>query len=486
MKRILIFLYFAVLCLNLQAQLPEYFSKFASDTVFRNAAISICLRDGVSGEIIAGYNENMALGSASIMKLVTTSAALEMLGPDHRFSTHIGYAGDLNRNDSLLKGHLVIRGGGDPTLLSEYFPDHNPDLLNVWANALSGHGIRSVEGCIVADAKIFDYHPAASGWSWADIGNYYGAGPHGLSVSDNMYRIHFRTGHEGSRPELTFIDPEIPGLLIENLLTSYGTADNGYVYLEPYGDHAVIRGQIPVNREDFVLKASMPDPPLFLAESFSNFLIGNGFNVTGQSTTLRISPSIGKEYINAQKTICISTHSPPLAEIITITNRESVNLFAEHLLKYLGYVGTLSEGATRPAGIKVVESFISAKIPGHTGLYMTDGSGLSRSNALSSEFVTSLLHYMKTKSRYSEVFISSLPEAGEEGTLEYYFRDPVFRANLRAKSGTSTRIRNYAGYFSTLSGRPVIFAVFTNNFNCTSSEVTERVEVLLKKIIENY
>lgn len=114
---------------------------------------------------------------------------------------------------------------------------------------------------------------------------------------------------------------------------------------------------------------------------------------------------------------------------------------------------------------------------------MTDGSGLSRSNAVSAAFITSMLHYMKSGSRHTEYFFNSLPEAGISGTLQYYFRDPVFRNRLRAKSGTSTRIRNYAGVLTTREGTELAFAVLVNNFDCSSSEVTERVESLLKKIV---
>jgi len=486
MKKFLPFFLSVTISFNLNAQIDSYFNEFISDTVFRHAGISICLRDGESGEIIAGYNQNMALGSASLMKLVTTSTALELLGPGFLFTTHVGYVGDLNRSDSILNGHIIIRGGADPTLLSEYFPDHNPDLFEMWKMALLECGIRKVEGSIVSDAKIFDYHPAVSGWAWADIGNYYGAGPHGLTVRDNMYRIHFKTGIEGSKPELLSMEPEIHGLLVDNLLTSYGTTDNGYVYLEPYGKYAIIRGQIPAGREDFILKAAMPDPPLFLAETFSEYLTDAGFIISGKPTTLRLSASLATEFQNTPKSLCITSYSPPLKDIIGVTNCESVNLFAEHMIKYLGYAGTKLEGASKTSGIKVVETFLESILPGYSGLYMTDGSGLSRSNAMSTSFITSLLHYMKENTGYSDIFFNSLAKAGEEGTLEYYFRDPVFRDNLRAKSGTSTRIRNYAGYFTCSSGKQVVFAVMTNNFDCSPSDVTGKVESLLAAIINRY
>ena len=87
---------------------------------------------------------------------------------------------------------------------------------------------------------------------------------------------------------------------------------------------------------------------------------------------------------------------------------------------------------------------------------------------------------------YAGYFYNSLPEAGKTGTLEHYFKDPVFNGKLRAKSGTATSIRNYAGYFSTSAGREMVFAVLVNNFDCSSSELTGKVEELLKKLIIEY
>ena len=468
---------------RVSAQFNHAISVFTTDTVFLNAGISICFRNASTSELVAGYNENMALGSASVMKLVTTAAALETLGPEFRFTTMVGYTGTINKADSILDGYIVIKGGGDPTLLSEYFPDHNIDIINEWADALSHASIKSVKGSVLSDAMVFDYHPAPGGWNWADLGNYYGAGVHGIAIFDNMYRIHFKTGGEGSVPEITAIDPEVPGLIIENRLISNGIVDNGYVYLEPYGNHAIIRGEIPAGKDDFILKASIPDPPLLAASLLQEALVIRGLDFGKQSTTLRLSPSLSEEYRFSPKIVVHTSFSPPLSEIISATNRESLNLYAEQLLKYMGVLYTGNEKATSGEGLKAVKEYFDNRLGDTRGLYMTDGSGLSRSNAISSAFITRLLCYMKNESIYGGYFVNSLPEAGKEGTLKYYFKDQAFEGRLAAKSGTSTRIRNYAGYIKTLGGKEYSFAVLVNNFDCTPSEVTVKIESLLKEII---
>ncbi|MFO7853248.1 MAG: D-alanyl-D-alanine carboxypeptidase/D-alanyl-D-alanine endopeptidase [Bacteroidota bacterium] len=487
MIRSALIIFFSFLQLTGSAQVDDYVNEFVNDTSFRHAGISICFRDASSGNIIAGYNIDMALGSASVMKLVTTAAALEALGPDFRFVTRLGFVGNHNKVDSILNGHIVIKGGADPTILSEYFPENNKAVIDEWADKIVKAGIKEVKGSVVADATVFDYHPAPGGWNWADLGNYYGAGAHGICIFDNMYRIHFRTGKEGSKPEISEIDPDIPGLVIENRLISYGKRDNGYVYLAPYSNYAVIRGEIPPEKDDFILKASIPDPPLLTARLLQQALEKRSIRFDGNPTSLRLSPDIAREFSSYPRTVITTTLSPPLSEIIAVINTESVNMFAEQLVKYLGYVNSMTEFSSKKSGLKGVKRYIDI-ILGEAieGLYVVDGSGLSRSNAISSSFITSLLHNMRSKSRYADYFYNSLPEAGKNGTLEHYFKDPVFANNLRAKSGTSTRIRNYAGYFKTSGGQDIAFAVMINNFDCSSAEVTGRVELLLKKMIKEY
>lgn len=487
LKKVIAFILFWLIQINGIAQIENNIRDFVNDSSFRHAGISICLRDSESGDIIADYNKDMALGSASVMKLVTTAVALETLGPDFSFITRIGYAGDFNPPDSILYGYIVIKGGADPSILSEYFPDYNKDILDKWADDIVNTGIKEVKGAVVSDAAIFNHHPAPGGWTWSDLGNYYGAGAHGICIFDNMYRIHFKTGTEGSIPEITSVKPDIPGLIIENRLTSYGSTDNGYVYLEPYGDHAVIRGQIPPGRDDFVLKASIPDPPLLTAIMLQEAMKERGIHFDKNPTSLRLAPDIAEEFLSSYKGVITASWSPPLSEIITVTNTESVNMFAEQLIKYLGFVNSMAEYSSTGRGLTAIKEYLARKLEvGNQGLYMVDGSGLSRANAISASFITSLLQYMKSKSKYSDYFYESLPEAGTSGTLEDYFKDPVFHDNLRAKSGTSTRIRNYAGYFKTQNGKNIAFAVLLNNFDCSSSVVTHRVEKLLKSVIEGY
>lgn len=483
MKKVLTNLIIVLFASSLNAQINSIIQDYVNDTVFRNAGISICFRDVESEKVLAAYNKDMALTSASIMKLVTTGTALEILHPDYTYYTRFGYVGTIS--SGTLNGYIVIKGGGDPALGSEYFEDHYGDFIKKWANSIAGAGIKRIDGRVIADASIFAYSPAAPGWSWSDLGNYYGAGVYGLSVYDNIYRIYFKTGKSGTVPELISLNPEIPGLIISNQLKSEGQSDRGYVYLPPYGNYAEIQGTIPIERDSFVLKASIPNPPYLVAYLLNRELKNLGVEISDQPTTLKDYKQYLADSLPGTAVVTYQEVSPPLSEIIKATNLESVNLFAETMVWTLDYEDSGLEMAYLKGGLKVIDEFLKSNNVNTSGLYMTDGSGLSRSNAISSSFISSFLVYMTSKASYTEVFKESLAIPGE-GTLEPYFLAPELINNLKAKSGTVSRVRNYAGYLKAKSGKELAFGILSNNFDCTSHEVSKRVEKLLIEVYNSY
>jgi D-alanyl-D-alanine carboxypeptidase/D-alanyl-D-alanine-endopeptidase (penicillin-binding protein 4) len=289
--------------------------------------------------------------------------------------------------------------------------------------------------------------------------------------------LHFRTGETGSFPVLTAADPPASGIVFQNRLTASGNNDNGYVFSTPYGTRGWIEGEIPVNRDDFELKASLTDPPLLAARILRDKLIKDGIKVKGNaiSTRVMIEKSI-EDYVPV-----VVINSPPLKDIIRALNHESVNLYAETLVKELGkvYTGT---GST-DSGIVIIRKFLDSLGVQTSGMFIEDGSGLSPQNSLSSESVCSLLCMMKNKGKYFNDYFSSLPEAGKSGTLKNVFRDPVFDGALRAKSGTILRVKSYAGYLTAKSGKELIFCIIVNNFTGPPNDLVNKIGELLKEII---
>lgn len=436
------------------------------------ASVCIAVSDNQTGDVLIKNEPQQSLVPASILKLVTTATALEVLGPEFRFQTTMAASGVI-RNDTLF-GDLQIIGGGDPTLGSSYFPENN-HFLKDWIQAILDRNIRVVNGDLVLDATIYESQMIPDTWIWEDIGNYYGAGASGISVYDNLYEIHLSSGKEAGTPtRLMKINPEIPGLELQNeVLSSDINSDQAYVFGSPMEYRRVIRGTIPKNKSDFVVKASMPDPSALLAGEFRKELVKNGIQITGTNRFGRAKS------LKSPWTVFSVNQSPSLRDIIRVTNHESVNLFAEHFLKQLAFKSS-GLGTTKD-GCKFIVDFWKDKGLDMTGFFMNDGSGLSRFNALTAIQMVSILNDMKTKSAYASDFYESLATAGE-GTLTV-LREENFPAQcLRAKSGSMTRVRCFAGYLTTESRRQLSYCIMLNNFSCSQTAAIRKIEEILVEL----
>jgi len=208
-------------------------------------------------------------------------------------------------------------------------------------------------------------------------------------------------------------------------------------------------------------------------------LKAEGITISKAPTTYRM------EKINTPEEMIFiaETISPPLSDIIEVLNHESVNLYAEHLIKELGK--KFSDSGSTAEGVTIVKDFLKNAGIRTDGMFIEDGSGLSPVNSINARELVKMLSYMKSSGKYFPVYIKSLPDAGTEGTLKNYFRDPVFSSRLKAKSGSMTRVRSYAGYFSTISGKEVIFTVIVNNYIGPSKNIINGIEEIIKELILN-
>ncbi|MDB6004871.1 MAG: dacB, partial [Prosthecobacter sp.] len=171
-----------------------------ADPALAGTAIGFSLINSKGG-IVLDENATTALIPASSFKTLTTATALEILGPEFLFTTELKSTAPIQ--NGLLKGDLVIIGGGDPML--------KLDDLKAWATGLKKSGLTRITGGIRADATIFSGSLYNDFWNWGDIGNGYGSGVAGLNLNHNRYIVLFRAGPtEGSPAELLGINLEIP------------------------------------------------------------------------------------------------------------------------------------------------------------------------------------------------------------------------------------------------------------------------------------
>lgn len=259
--------------------IQKYADQIKKYETIRHAPFSFYVKDLTSNSVIADINGQMSIPAASTMKLVTTATALKILGSKHRFKTKLTYSGYIDTNENKLYGNLYIIGGGDPTLGSKYYnkPEEVDTFLYKWADRIKKLGIHSIEGQIIADGSVYRYNGVPSGWVWGDMGNYYGAGPNGLTIYDNLIKLKFQTGKLNSKAKLTCIIPYIPYLTIKSSVkAAKSRRDNAYVFGAPYSSDWFVSGSLPMHKDDFTVKAANPDPELTFAIAFDHVLNQSG------------------------------------------------------------------------------------------------------------------------------------------------------------------------------------------------------------------
>ena len=145
--------------------------------------------------------------------------------------------------------------------------------------------IKVIAGNLILDATIYEPHPIPNTWVWEDIGNYFGAGASGISVFDNLYEIHLKSEDNSGKPtKVIGVNPEIPNLELTNeVLSSDSNRDEAYVFGSPEENKRVIRGTIPKNQPDYIVKASVPNPSVLLASKFRKKLSANGIAILGNT-----------------------------------------------------------------------------------------------------------------------------------------------------------------------------------------------------------
>ncbi len=460
--------------------LQDALQIFSEDSDLKNASWGFSAYNISDNVQLASYNPNLALIPASTQKMVTTITALAILGPFYQFETLLQYDGKAENGS--LNGNLYITGTGDPTLGSVFMHDSlsMEKLFETWLNALRQNGINQIQGSLISDASWFDDHIIPPKWTWEDLGNYYGAGAHALTIHENLYSIFFQPGRKiGDPARVINTEPYLPGVSFINDVTTgpVNSGDNVYIFGAPYGNERWLTGTVPMGRPGFEVKGSIPDPGFFLASSFSEFLKNKGVSVKGDATTSRyLSPG------NAElsRIVLHKTLSPALEDIVERTNMKSVNTYAENLLKTLGKLEQ-NEGSF-DAGVKCIIEFWANKDVDTQGMKLYDGSGLSPYNRLTPEQLTEMLVFAAQNEVIYNSLIKGLPVANKSGSLETMFASTNSAGILMAKSGFISHVRSYAGYTQTRNGKLVAFTLIVNNYEGTPLQMRRKMEKVMDAI----
>jgi D-alanyl-D-alanine carboxypeptidase/D-alanyl-D-alanine-endopeptidase (penicillin-binding protein 4) len=441
------------------------------------ASVSICVKDVETDNLIYSYDADREVAPASVMKIITTAAALEILGENFRYGTAVMYDGSIE--NGVLNGNLYICGSGDPSIGSNLLGGDKNTVFKEWLTAIKQAGVTKINGAVIADESIFDTEGISMKWMREDLGSYYGQGCYGLNIFDNRYSLVLKTGGTGSKPEIINTTPDMKEVTFRNYLTTEKVnSDSMYIVGFPYSNERYLYGVVPANRTSLQVEGDIPEPALFLSEYFVKILNSEQIDVSGKSTCYRILSQEGKWNPQNRK-LLTTTYSKPLKDLVKITNRVSSNLYADAFLKTIGLKYNSNEVISSfDRGVRMVQKHWKEKGIDVSSLWMFDGSGLAPTDRLTAKVLCDVLSYMKVKSAYSMVFVESIPKAGIEGTVRNTLKDSKLQGNIRLKSGSMSRVRSYAGYV-TKDGKTYSIAVMVNNFSCKQSQIKIDIEQLL-------
>ncbi len=470
MKHKILFLLLLTTLNTVAQEQKSALEAFVTHPITQYANVSVCVQNISTGEVIAEHRKYNVIPTASTMKLITSASAMEMLGPDFRFSTYLETDGQIV--DGVLHGNLYIRGTGDPTLGSQRVG--NQMFLYKWVHAIRKAGIRRIIGKVIADVSFFDADAVNPQWIWEDMGNYYAPSIHALAYLDNTMNVQLRSAAVGSVAEVIKTLPEVPGIEFENhIRCTEITYDGAFVHGVPYSNKRYLVGSVPSNRGIFGVQGDLPNPGLLLAQHFTCRLLEQGISVDSIASYITEADS-------RARTLLYEYQSEPLIRLLQEVNQESNNLYAEQIFRFLGSKSGLP--CTIHNSILVEQQCWKNRGINLKCNFIMDGCGLAPQDAVSANTFVEILTYMH-KSKNREAFLTTLPTAGETGTLKRFCDETPLHGKLQAKSGTTSRIKSYAGYFPLPNGEIAAFAVLVNNANAKSRVVQRLIE---KFIVDVY
>ncbi len=429
-------------------------------------------------DTVLALDPSRPLAPASNTKLLTTAAALWHLGPDFRYRTFL--LADGPETEGAIEGDLILYGTGDPTLSARFFPSETAPM-DSFAVALRRQGIVEIRGDLVVDGSYFqgaDVHPE---WNAGDLNEAYAAPVSSVSFNENVVTVRVEAATRVGAPPAISTLPEGSGLPVDNLARTLAPGSRSRIWLlrESPSDPIGIEGEMPLGGPDVWRRLPVPDPLRFTGMELKRALEKAGVSVRGAVVTNR-DPAASRLSAEAPEQggmphpsprILVFRDSPPLIEILTITNKQSHNFFAETVAKTLGRI--VAGQGSFAGGRRVVEDFLvhEVGVPA-TQISIRDGSGLSPSNRASATVFVQLLRFMSGSALWED-FWSTLPEAGVRNELRRMAGTPAAR-NLRAKTGTLNRVSALSGMVRTRSGERVLFSVLSNDV--TSEYRAKRAE----------
>jgi D-alanyl-D-alanine carboxypeptidase/D-alanyl-D-alanine-endopeptidase (penicillin-binding protein 4) len=400
---------------------------------------------------------------ASNVKLLTTAAALQKLGADFRIKTSV-YSGE--------NGSLYVAGRGDPSITEAQ--------LKSLAQQLKRRGVDRVNE-LIGDDSYFQGSAVNPNWEWEDAQAGYGAPINSLIFNQNAIELLLSPQDLGQPLKVTFAEPKLANQWqIQNNSVTVAQNESEFIEVGREFDRPAIRvsGQLKVGAESESAYVAVVNPANNFLQHFQQVLAAEGIPVK-QALVASASRNFNQELATVE--------SPPLAELVRETNRESNNLYAEVLLRLLGKVTDKmpqQQEDTDEIGLKELKTALTQLGVNPNSYILADGSGLSRHNLISPEALVQTLRFM-ANSPAASIYRQSLPIAGESGTLKNRLNSTPNRVILQAKTGTLSGVSALSGYIEVPDYEPLVFSIIVNQSDLSAASMrsaTDEIVLLLNRL----
>jgi D-alanyl-D-alanine carboxypeptidase/D-alanyl-D-alanine-endopeptidase (penicillin-binding protein 4) len=461
----------------------------------------ILVVDRETGETLYELNADKFFAPASNAKIVTTSLAFAMLGPEYKFRTTLETTGKIDAAGKL-SGDLVLVGRGDPDLSNRVFPfagkaEHDgpvEKILYEMADAAIAKGVKEIDGNVVADDSFYPYDPYPAGWNVGDLFFTYGAPVSAICFNDNTFTVEVSPGAAVGDPAVMAVQPAAAlGSFTQTIVTS-PAADrpNFSVTRQPGTNFIFLRGMIPLGHASMKLDLAMSDSTSITAQALKQVFEARGVHVDGTAT---VHHALSPEIYNDQDIVLgpaptppspdtqvLAEHfSPTLLETARMTNKVSQNLHAELLLRAVAYAKK-GFGVT-DAGIWTEKDFLASIGVTDGDVLLEDGSGLSGNDLVTPRALVQVLRY-DAQQAWGENYITTFPVAGIDGTLETRMTKSVAQGLISAKTGSLSHVRSMSGFATTLRGEKLVFSIFGNNNAQPGHEATNVIDAIGVAMVE--
>jgi len=464
------------------ADLPHAIDALMEASPVARASVGIQVVDLKSGRVLYSRNADRLYLPASNFKLFTGALALERLGPDYRMTTRLVRAPS---------GDLVLAGGGDPSLSGRAYPYQkdapagNPlRAIEELADQAVAAGIANVDGDIVGDDQLYPWAPYPPSWTLDDVSGEDGAPVSALTVNDSAIVLSIQPAARAGELAALSFQPAIEYFAIDNQVRTVAGEKEARIRLTrlPGSRQILVWGSIPLAGATVRETVAVDDPALFAACALYDALARRGVAIRGRPVARHRSASEDPWPIEGD--VIATRASPPLVEMLQVTEKISQNLHAELMLRE---VARITRGAgTRESGLQELGAWLASIGISAEEWRAEDGSGLSRNDEVSPRAVTKLLSAM-AGSKNGAAWLSLLPVGGEDGTLANRLccaSDTGAAKQVRAKTGTLTRAITLSGYVDSKTRGRLAFSILVNNFSAPLADVRAWVDKIALALVE--